>query len=310
MTKKRANRLGRGLDSLLGDDISLLDDLAQPPTSDKGVQMLNMSLIERGEYQPRLSVDEQGLVELAQSIKEQGVMQPILVRIKAGRTKVKKYEIIAGERRFRAAQIAGLKEVPVIIREVSDQQAAVMALIENIQREDLNPLEEAKGIKRLLDDFGLTHEAAAQAIGRSRSATSNLLRLLNLAEPVQEFVAQGALDMGHARALLTLPPAEQLMIAQKIIQDGLSVRATERLVLSQKEKETAKAPVKKQKDGDMQRFERRLSDFLGTTVQLKLTGKSKGQLRISFQDWEHLQFLLEKQGLADVIEEVDTKEVG
>jgi len=308
MTKKRANRLGRGLDSLLGDDISLLDDLAQPPTSDKGVQMLNMSLIERGEYQPRLSVDEQGLVELAQSIKEQGVMQPILVRIKAGRTKVKKYEIIAGERRFRAAQIAGLKEVPVIIREVSDQQAAVMALIENIQREDLNPLEEAKGIKRLLDDFGLTHEAAAQAIGRSRSATSNLLRLLNLAEPVQEFVAQGALDMGHARTLLALPPAEQLMIAQKVIQDGLSVRATERLVLRQKE--TAKEPVKQQKNGDMQRFERRLSDFLGTTVQLKLTGKSKGQLRISFQDWEHLQFLLEKQGLADVIEEVDTKEVG
>lgn len=308
MTKKRANRLGRGLDSLLGDDISLLDDLAQPPTSDKGVQMLNMSLIERGEYQPRLSVDEQGLVELAQSIKEQGVMQPILVRIKAGRTKVKKYEIIAGERRFRAAQIAGLKEVPVIIREVSDQQAAVMALIENIQREDLNPLEEAKGIKRLLDDFGLTHEAAAQAIGRSRSATSNLLRLLNLAEPVQEFVAQGALDMGHARTLLALPPAEQLMIAQKVIQDGLSVRATERLVLRQKE--TAKEPVKQQKNGDMQRFERRLSDFLGTTVQLKLTGKSKGQLRISFQDWDHLQFLMEKQGLADIIEEVDTKEVG
>src|SRR5690625_315862 len=308
MTKKRANRLGRGLDSLLGDDISLLDDLAQPPTSDKGVQMLNMSLIERGEYQPRLSVDEQGLVELAQSIKEQGVMQPILVRIKAGRTKVKKYEIIAGERRFRAAQIAGLKEVPVIIREVSDQQAAVMALIENIQREDLNPLEEAKGIKRLLDDFGLTHEAAAQAIGRSRSATSNLLRLLNLAEPVQEFVAQGALDMGHARTLLALPPAEQLMIAQKVLEDGLSVRATERLVFRQKER--AKEPVKQQKNGDMQRFERRLSDFLGTTVQLKLTGKSKGQLRISFQDWEHLQFLLEKQGLAGVIEEVDTKEVG
>src|SRR5690625_338860 len=308
MTKKRANRLGRGLDSLLGDDISLLDDLAQPPTSDKGVQMLNMSLIERGEYQPRLSVDEQGLVELAQSIKEQGVMQPILVRIKAGRTKVKKYEIIAGERRFRAAQIAGLKEVPVIIREVSDQQAAVMALIENIQREDLNPLEEAKGIKRLLDDFGLTHEAAAQAIGRSRSATSNLLRLLNLAKPVQEFVAQGALDMGHARTLLILLPAELLMIAQKVIQDGLSVRATERLVLRQKE--TAKEQVEHKNHGDTQRFERRLCDFLGTTVQLKLTGKSKGQLRISFQDWEHLQFLLEKQGLADVIEEVDTKEVG
>lgn len=308
MTKKRANRLGRGLDSLLGDDVSLLDDLAQPPSSDKGTQTVNLSLIERGKYQPRLSMDEDGLDELAESIKEQGVMQPILVRVKTSRNKVKKYEIIAGERRFRAAQLAGLKEVPVIIREVDDQQAAVMALIENIQREDLNPLEEAKGIQRLLNEFGLTHEAAAQAIGRSRSATSNLLRLLNLAAPVQELVAQRALDMGHARALLALDAAEQLMVAQKVVQEGLSVRETERLVEREKEKDTAKPKPKAHKDGDVLRFERKLSDFLGTTVQLKLSGKSKGQLRISFQDWEHLQFLLEKQGLAQVIEEeVNTK---
>lgn len=303
MTKKRANRLGRGLDSLLGDDISLLDDLAQPPTSEKGVQTINLSLIEPGQYQPRLSMDDSGLDELAQSIKEQGVMQPILVRVKAGRTKVKKYEIIAGERRFRAAQRVGLKEVPVIIREVNDQQAAVMALIENIQREDLNPLEEAKGIKRLLDEFGLTHEAAAKAVGRSRSATSNILRLLNLTKSVQDLVAQGALDMGHARALLGLEEAEQAMLAQKVVQDGLSVRETERLVLREKEKNTQIDKPKQQKSGDVARFERRLSDFLGTTVQLALSGKNKGQLRISFQDWEHLQFLLEKQGLAKVFEE-------
>lgn len=310
MTKKRASRLGRGLDSLLGDDISLLDDLAQPPGSEKGTQTVNLSLIERGKYQPRLSMDEAGLDELAESIKEQGVMQPILVRVKTSRNKVKKYEIIAGERRFRAAQLAGLKEVPVIVREVDDQRAAVMALIENIQREDLNPLEEAKGIQRLLDEFGLTHEAAAQAIGRSRSATSNLLRLLNLATPVQELVAQRALDMGHARALLALDAAEQLMLAQKIVQEGLSVRETERLVLRAKEKAEEQPKPKAQKNGDVLRFERKLSDFLGTTVQLKLSGKSKGQLRISFQDWEHLQFLLEKQGLAQVMEEeINTKEV-
>lgn len=302
MTKKKSLRLGRGLDSLLGDDLDLIKDLAQPPSDAPGIVSININLLEAGKYQPRSEIIEESLEELASSIKQQGVMQPILVRLKQDGLKIKKYEIIAGERRFRAAQIAGLKEVPVIIRDVDDQAAAVMALIENIQREDLNPLEEARGIKRLLDEFGLTHEAASKAIGRSRSATSNLLRLLNLAQPVQEMLALDELSMGHARALLALPQAEQVLVANEIVRKDLSVRDTERLV-NRHQKQQEEQPKQEQKNGDVLRFENKLSDFLGTTVKLKMGAKNRGQLQISFEGWEHLQSLLEKQGLARLFEE-------
>jgi len=305
MSKRKTKRLGRGLDSLLGDDLTLLDELGQSKSEQSGVQLINVNLIEAGQYQPRKNIAEDSLKELVESIKSQGVMQPILVRAKQGKTKAMRYEIIAGERRYRAAQQAGLKEVPAIIRTVDDKSAAIMALIENIQREDLNPLEEAQGIKRLISDFGLTHQQAADAIGRSRSATSNLLRLLNLAEPVQNLVAERQLEMGHARALLAVEGAEQLLLANEIVQRELTVRAAERLV-AQKKEEQETAPTtkpKKEKSGDVLRFENTLSDFLGTSVELKIGKQDRGHLVISFQDWDHLQALLEKQGLADLFAE-------
>lgn len=305
MSSKKPKRLGRGLDSLLGDDLSLLDDLGTPSSTETGIQSISVSLIEAGVYQPRSHIDEDGLKELVDSIEEQGVIQPILVRLKKSDRKIKKYEIIAGERRFRAAQLAGLKEVPIIIRDVDDKSAAVMALIENIQREDLNPLEEARGIQRLIEEFGLTHQEAARAIGRSRSATSNLLRLLNLSEPVQRLVAEGQLEMGHARALLTVEGAEQLLLADEIIHRELSVRAAEQLVSQHKENagEVKKARPTQKKSGDVLRFENKLSDYLGTNVSLKLGARDRGHLMISFQDWDHLYSLLEKQGLAQLFDE-------
>lgn len=303
MGKKKPRRLGRGLDSLLGDDIDLLSDLAQPPSDIEGVQQINTSLIVAGKYQPRHTIEQTAIEELSESIKEQGIIQPILVRIEKSASKVKRYEIIAGERRYRAAKLAGLREIPAIIRDVTDQQAAVMALIENIQREDLNPLEEAQGIKRLLEEFNLTHEAAAQAIGRSRSATTNLLRLLNLETKVQDLVANGGLDMGHARALLSIEGSQQILAAEEIIQKDLSVREAERLVSRIKEKKKPRENKKTKKSADIKRFESTLSDYLGTTVQLKVGAKNKGQLLISFQDWEHLHALLEKQGLGKLFKE-------
>lgn len=305
MSSKKPKRLGRGLDSLLGDDLSLLDDLGAPSNSATGVQNINVSLIEAGTYQPRSYIDEAGLKELVSSIEEQGVIQPILVRLKKSDRKIKKYEIIAGERRYRAAQLAGLKEVPVIVRDVDDKAAAVMALIENIQREDLNPLEEARGIHRLIEEFGITHQEAARAIGRSRSATSNLLRLLNLSAPVQRLVAEGKLEMGHARALLAIEGAQQLLLADEIIHRELSVRAAEKLIAQHKdEAEDPKEPrVEKKKSGDVLRFETKLSDYLGTNVSLKLGARDRGHLMISFEDWDHLYSLLEKQGLAQLFDE-------
>ncbi len=305
MSSKKPKRLGRGLDSLLGDDISLLDELGAPAASGAGVQSINVSLIEAGVYQPRSHIDKEGLQDLVVSIKEQGIIQPILVRLKKTDRKIKRYEIIAGERRFRAAQMAGLKEVPAIIRDVDDQRAAIMALIENIQREDLNPLEEARGIQRLIDEFGLTHQEAATAVGRSRSATTNLLRLLNLTEPVQRLVAEGRLEMGHARALLGVEGAEQLLLADHIVHHGLSVRAAEQLVANHKTEaeHQPKSRAKQNKSGDVLRFENKLSDYLGTKVSLKLGARDRGQLVIQFQDWDHLYSLLEKQGLAPLFDE-------
>src|SRR5690625_1529002 len=231
MATKKPKGLGRGLDALLGTDSPALSGFGLGPqgTSEGAPSALPLNALKAGKYQPRTRMDEEALNELADSIKAQGIMQPILVRPLKGRG-AKKYEIVAGERRFRAASIAGLKEVPVLIREVSDDTAAVMALIENIQREDLNPLEEARGVKRLLDEFGMTHDQAAQAIGRSRSATSNMLRLLNLTEPVQTMLLAGDIDMGHARALLAVDAASQIILANEVVAKALSVRDTEKLV--------------------------------------------------------------------------------
>jgi len=305
MATKKPKGLGRGLDALLGADAGVIGTLgnkteapeAQLPTK------LSVKSLKAGKYQPRTRMDEGALGELAESIRTQGIMQPILVRPlgQAG-----SYEIIAGERRFRAAQLAGLSEVPVLVREVADENAAVMALIENIQREDLNPLEEAHGVKRLLDEFGLTHEQASQAIGRSRSATSNLLRLLNLTEPVQTMLLAGDIDMGHARALLATEAAQQILLANEIIARRLSVRETEKLVSRQLRELDGSVPsgrsARTAPSGDAKRLEQALSDHLGTRVSLKVGARNRGQLVIDFHDWEHLNALLERQGLASVMD--------
>ncbi|NOL50534.1 ParB/RepB/Spo0J family partition protein [Pelistega europaea] len=291
--------LGKGLDNLLGDDIDILVDLQKKPTV--GTQTLPVTALQAGKYQPRTHMDETALMELSESIKEQGLMQPILVR-PVGKNK---YEIIAGERRFRAAKLAGLEEVPVLIKEVSDQNAAVMALIENMQREDLNPLEEAKGIQRLLNEFKFSHEQAAQAIGRSRSATSNLLRLLNLASPVQTMLNAGDIDMGHARALLALDSAQQIIAANQVHAKQLSVRETEKLVNKLLAGEGAKSGAKtshKPVNRDIERLQENLSDYLATKVSFKLGRKGSGQLVIDFNDSEHINALLEKMGLSVVFE--------
>lgn len=310
MATKKPKGLGRGLDALLGEDTGALKNLgkAQGVDDNGHPSTLKLTVLRAGKYQPRTRMDEEALNELADSIRAQGIMQPILVRPLTG-SKPGAYEIIAGERRFRAAKLAGLKEVPVLVREVQDENAAVMALIENIQREDLNPLEEAHGVRRLLDEFGMTHELAAQAIGRSRSATSNLLRLLNLTGPVQTMLLAGDIDMGHARALLAVDAATQILLANEVIAKRLSVRDTEKLVgrtLREAEEANARQGRKPiERSGDVVRLESALSDHLGTKVSLKVGAKNKGQLLIDFHDWEHLNNLLERQGLAGVIQASD-----
>ncbi|MBB5216361.1 ParB/RepB/Spo0J family partition protein [Parapusillimonas granuli] len=305
MATRKPKGLGRGLDALLGADGPAIEALGKSTDADALPSVLKVDALRAGQYQPRTRMDEGALNELADSIRSQGIMQPILVRPLAGKD-AGKYEIIAGERRYRAARIAGLTEVPVLVREVPNESAAVMALIENIQREDLNPLEEAHGVRRLLDEFGLTHEQAAQAIGRSRSATSNLLRLLNLAEPVQTMLLAGDIDMGHARALLSLDAANQILLANEVIAKRLSVRETEKLV-SRALDEAEGKPARTQRrpvalSGDAKRLEEALSDHLGTRVSLKLGAKNKGQLMIDFHGWDHLNSLLERQGLSGLIE--------
>lgn len=303
MASKKPKGLGRGLDALLGADAPAIDALGKVAPAEGPPSVLPVEKLRAGKYQPRTRMDEGALTELAESIRTQGIMQPILVRA-LGESAPGQYEIIAGERRFRAAQLAGLKEVPVLVREVADENAAVMALIENIQREDLNPLEEAQGVRRLLDEFGLTHEQAAQAIGRSRSATSNLLRLLNLAAPVQTMLLAGDIDMGHARALLAVDAATQIQLANQIVARRLSVREAEKLV-ARTQKEAEAAPRKKGAAGasrDVARLEEALSDHLGTRVSLKVGAREKGQLIIDFHGWEHLNSLLERQGLSGVLD--------
>lgn len=301
MVTKKPKGLGRGLDALLGADTHTLDQVGQATTLVSAPSTLRIAQLQAGKYQPRTRMDEGALAELADSIRAQGIMQPILVRpldaLKG------QYEIIAGERRFRAAQLAGLTEVPVLVKDVVDEHAAAMALIENIQREDLNPLEEAQGVKRLIEEFGLTHEQAATAIGRSRSATSNLLRLLNLAAPVQTMLLAGDIDMGHARALLAVEAAIQIQLANQIIAKRLSVRDAEALV-TRTDKEPANKLTAKQtsQSRDVTRLEETLSDQLGTKVSLKIASKGRGQLIIDFHGWDHCSSLIEKLHLKEEID--------
>jgi ParB family chromosome partitioning protein len=289
MATKKLKGLGRGLDALLGGDAP------ETPAAPSGApSQLPVGQIQAGKYQPRTRMDDGSLAELAASIKSQGIMQPVLVRPIDVSPSGARYEIIAGERRFRAAQLAGLDEIPVLVREVDDQNAAAMALIENIQREDLNPLEEAQGIARLISEFSFTHEQAAQAVGRSRSAVSNLLRLVNLAQPVQTMLMAGDIDMGHARALLAVDAASQIALANQVIAKRMSVRETEKLVARALEEQNAPpvAARQKEKSGDIVRLEEELSDRLATPVAFKMGPKGRGQMIIDFADLDVLDTVL------------------
>ena len=274
--------LGRGLDALLAND----ESASSQPDS---LGTLPVENLQPGKYQPRTHMDQVSLESLADSIRAQGIMQPIVVRLVDGG----KYEIIAGERRWRASQLAGLKEVPVIIREIADDDALAMALIENIQRENLNPIEEANGIQRLIEEFNMTHESAAQAVGRSRSAVTNLLRLRNLHGVVQEMLAQAKLDMGHARALLMLDGAKQIAAAEEIVQNQLSVRAAEQLV--KKLSSAVRAPTKAAaKDRDVLRLQETLAQRLGAAVAIDSSKNGSGTLKIRYASLDQLDEILSK----------------
>ena len=271
--------LGRGLDALLGADDSAPHD---------ALLTLPVARIRPGRYQPRTKMDQQALAELAGSIRAQGLMQPLLVRP----VDRDRYELIAGERRWRAAQMAGLEEVPVLVREVPDEAALAMSLIENIQLENLNPMEEAAGLERLIEEFRMTHEQAADAVGRSRSATTNLLRLLKLAKPVQEMVMEGALDMGHARALLALDGARQVEAGNRIAARGLSVRDTEAMVQTM-----LRGPAQRRRakvDRDLARLEEEVSERLGTTVEIRAGNKGSGKVVVHYSSLDQLDELVKK----------------
>ncbi len=273
---RKMKGLGRGLDALLGSEPAAV--------TAPGPQQLPVERLQPGRYQPRTRMDAEALAELADSIRVQGVIQPILVRPAGG----ERYEIIAGERRFRAAQMAGLTEVPVTVRDVPDDAALAMALIENIQRENLNPLEEAQGVQRLVREFAFTHEQAAAAIGRSRSATSNLLRLLNLAAPVQEMLMEGRLDMGHARALLAVEAATQVQLGHRIVLKGLSVREAEALVSRAQRAQSAAGRPPAARNRDLERLEEELSDALAATVRLQVDARGKGRVVIDVAGLDQL----------------------
>ena len=306
--KKRG--LGRGLDALLGSAsraapqaVAETAPVAAPPelkavpvaesvpeaaATDGVLRMLPVDIIQRGKYQPRIDMHQESLQDLADSISAQGVVQPIVVRsIGEGR-----YEIIAGERRWRAAQLAGLHEIPAVVREVEDREAIAIALIENIQREDLNPLEEARALERLIREFEITHEQAAEAVGRSRAAVSNLLRLLDLEDAVKEMVEQGKLEMGHARALLALRGGQQIEAARQVVNRGLTVRATEGLVKSLQRPQPVK-PAAVKKDANIQHLETDLSDKLGASVAIRQGRGGKGKLEISYNSLDELDGILE-----------------
>lgn len=280
MTPPKLKGLGRGLDALLAGNTGESGNSGELRTLDVG-------LLQPGKYQPRTRMDPGSLEELAESIKSQGIMQPIIVRSVGGG----RFEIIAGERRWRAAQLAGLSEVPTLVRDIPDDAALAMSLIENIQREDLNPLEEAAGVQRLIDEFGMTHEQAANAIGRSRSATTNLLRLLQLAEPVQEQLVTGDLDMGHARALLSLPKADQIAFANRVVAQGLTVRDTEKMVARGGLAEQG-TKAKAEPSRDLARLEEELSDIAGAPVSISANARGAGKLVIRFNDLDQLDALI------------------
>jgi ParB family chromosome partitioning protein len=271
--------LGRGLDALLGGSSEAPRD---------ALTTLPVGRIRPGKYQPRTRMGQEALAELAASIKTQGLMQPVLVRP----VDRDRYELIAGERRWRAAQMAGLQEIPALVREVADESALAMSLIENIQRENLNPMEEAGGIQRLVDEFRMTHEQAADAVGRSRSATTNLLRLLRLTKPVQAMVMEGVLEMGHARAVLALEGARQIEAANRVAARGLSVRETEALVAKMLRGQGASRAAKV--DRDLGRLEDEVSERLGTTVEIRAGRKGKGKIIVHYSSLDHLDQLLKK----------------
>ena len=285
--------LGRGLEALLGEKAKQ-EDLTE-------VNRLPLAALQAGKYQPRQKMEAGALQELADSIREQGVMQPLLVRLIAPG----KYEIIAGERRFRAATLAGLSEVPVLVSVANDQTAAAMALIENMQREDLNPLEESQGLARLIEEFGFTHEQAAKAVGKSRSAITNLLRLSQLSKAVQAMLLAGDINMGHARALIPLPGASQVALAHRIAAQGLSVREAEKMAtalamaggqIGNKKPNSKAAEGASSKDPDMHRLTQEIADLIGLNTQFKLKGKG-GELRIRFSQFDELDYLLKKLGI-------------
>jgi|TARA_B110000483_G_scaffold140048_1_gene167253 ParB family chromosome partitioning protein len=271
--------LGRGLDALLSNDNSTNDN--------NSLENCPIDKLITGKYQPRSHMNQIALNELAESIKMQGIMQPIVVRSIGNM----KYEIVAGERRWRAAKLANLSEVPILIKDIPDESALAMALIENIQREDLNAIEEAKGIQRLIDEFGMTHESASQILGKSRTTVTNLLRLLNLSEHVQKALLEGKIEMGHARAMLSLAASEQVMVCQKVISNNLSVRDVEALI---GQRSPAKRKIKKQKTADIVNFEENLSDKLGTSVKISHKSNGSGVLKINYSNLDQLDSILKK----------------
>ena len=272
--------LGRGLDALL----SSADDVSN---SESNLQNCKIENLVTGKYQPRTHMDETALKELAESIKAQGIMQPIVVRYLDN----KRYEIIAGERRWRAAKIANLDEVPILIKNIPDESALAMALIENIQREDLNAIEEAKGIQRLIDEFGITHESASELLGKSRTTITNLLRLLSLSQHVQNALLDGKIEMGHARAIIPLSSSEQVMICQKIISQKLSVREVEALIGN---KPSAKVKIRENKSSDILSLENDLSDKLGTSVKISHKKNGTGALKINYSNLDQLDSIIKK----------------
>lgn len=285
----KKKRLGRGLGSLIGN----IDDIIQASEQDQksGMRELDIDRIHRGRYQPRQNFDQQSLQQLADSIRSQGIVQPIIVRPEGDH-----FELVAGERRWRAAQIAGLQKIPAVVRNLDSKSAAAIALIENIQREDLNPLEEAQALMRLIDEFDLTHQQVADSVGRSRASVSNLLRLLDLADPVKDQLNRGLLDMGHARALLALIRHDQIAVANIVVNRGLSVRETETLA-----KQTLEGVVKKsvpvETDPDIRRLETRISEKLGAAVKIKSGKQGAGKLIVSFHNSDELDGILQHLSL-------------
>lgn len=288
MMKKK--RLGRGLGSLIGN----IDEVTQVSDADRahGLGEIDIDRIQRGKFQPRQNFDQQSLQELADSIRSQGIVQPIVVRPEGDH-----FELVAGERRWRAAQIAGLQKIPAVVRDLDSKSAVAIALIENIQREDLNPLELAQGLMRLIDEFDLTHQQVADSVGRSRASVSNLLRLLDLADPVKDLVNRGLLDMGHARALLGLIRHDQVEVANIVVKRGLSVRETEALVKKVIKGGTGNKSLSKETDPDTRRLETRISEKLGAAVKIRSGKQGSGQLIISFHTSDELEGILEHLNL-------------